>query len=312
MVDRSGTPAGRASLLLLTGTLALAAGVGAQDAPQFRSQANLVVLHVNVFNGRSDAVPSLPQTAFHVTEDGKPQTITFFNNEDLPVAVGLLIDNSSSMLTRRAMVAAGTKAFAESSHMEDEVFTLLFNETVAPGLPKGVAFTKSGEMVQASLRIIPPGGQTALHDAVIAGLDHLEQATHQKHVLIVLSDGEDNASRHSEREMMARAARSNALIYTISTANLDSSVGNHRLLKRLADATGGATYHPDREHEVVESFTEIAGNIRRGYSLGYVPTNSASDGRYRRVSVTVRQPGMRNLKVSARDGYVASGHAESH
>jgi Ca-activated chloride channel family protein len=307
----SGTPAARASLFVVAIFASGLAGHAQEQAAQvFRARSDLVVLHVTVFDGKSDAVPNLPQTAFQVVEDIAPQTITFFRNEDVPVAVGLLIDNSSSMLTRRRMVQAGASTFAASSHPEDEVFTLLFNERPQLGLPDTVKFTQIPSMIQASLQRFPAGGQTALHDAVIASLEHLEEATHQKHVLVVLSDGEDNASRHSEDDMLRRAARSNALIYSISTADLDAGVGNHRVLRKLADATGGVTYRPRTEADVVASFTEIAENIRRGYSLGYAPTNSARDGRYRRVQVTVRAPGYRKLSVSARDGYLAPRHTE--
>lgn len=284
---------------------------GHQETQVFRSESELVVLHVNVFNGRSDAVPDLPRSAFRVLEDNVPQTLTFFSNEDVPVSVGLLIDNSSSMLTRRNLVVAGANAFAGSSHPEDEVFTLLFNEHIRHGLPATVPFTQNRSLVQASLQRHPPGGKTALHDAVVAGLEHLQEATHQKHVLVVLSDGDDNASRHSADDMLKRARRSSALIYAISTADLDSNVGNHRLLRKLADVTGGVTYRPRTEAEVVTAFKEIAENIRRGYSLGYVPTNTTHDGRYRRVKVTVRAPGLKNLSVSARDGYLAPRDTES-
>jgi Ca-activated chloride channel family protein len=280
--------------------------VGGDQGPQvFRSRSELVVLHVNVFDGRSDAVPNLPRNAFRVVEDNVPQTLTFFNSEDVPVAVGLLIDNSTSMLTRRNMVVAGVNAFAVSSHPEDEMFTLLFNERVRHGLPETVPFTQIRSLVQASLQRHRPGGKTALHDAVVAGIEHLEEATHQKHVLVVLSDGEDNASRHSADDMLTRVRRSSALIYAISTADLDANVGNHRLLRKLSDVSGGVTYRPRTEADVVAAFTEIAENIRRGYSLGYVPTNTARDGRYRRVKVTVGAPGLKNLKVNARDGYLA-------
>jgi Ca-activated chloride channel family protein len=278
----------------------------AQDpAPVFRSESNLVVVHVNVFDGRSDAVPNLPQSAFHVLEDGKPQTITFFSNEDVPVAVGLIIDNSGSMITRRNMVLAGTRAFAESSHDQDELFTIVFNEHIQFGLPKTVAFTRSRPQIQASLTQFMTGGMTALHDAVIAGLEHLQEASHQKRVLVVLSDGDDNASQHSEDNMLDRARRSDALIYVVSTAELGTNVGKPRLLKKLADVSGGEVYRPEKEAEVVKAFTEIADNIRRGYSIGYVPTNNARDGKLRRLKVTVYAPGYKNLSVSARDGYLA-------
>jgi Ca-activated chloride channel family protein len=302
--------------LLLAGLVCVAAPLAArptqdQPAPVFKSESNLVVLHVNVFNGRSDAVPNLPQAAFRVTEDDRPQSITFFNNEDVPVAVGLVIDNSGSMITRRSMVIAGTRAFAESSHPEDELFTIVFNEHIRKGLPETVAFTRNRVQIEAGLNRFPAGGMTALHDAVIAGLEHLQEASHQKRVLVVLSDGDDNASQHSSDTMLERARRSDALIYTVSTAELDSSVGKPRLLRKLAEISGGATYTPDSEGEVVEAFTSIAENIRRGYSIGYVPTNVAQDGRFRRVKVDVRAPGLKNLNVSARDGYLAPRHVDA-
>jgi VWFA-related protein len=304
--------------LILAAVIGIGIPLVAQDqglppaAPVFKSVADLVVLHVNVFDGRSDAVPNLRQEAFSVREDNVPQAITFFSNVDVPVAVGLVLDNSTSMLTRRAMVLAGAKAFAESGHPKDEVFTIVFNEHVKHGLPDSVPFTSNHQMVQGSINRFQPGGMTALHDAVIAGLEHLHEATHQKRVLVVLSDGDDNASQHSDDAMLERAARSDALIYTVSTANLVSNVGNPRLMKKLAEASGGAAYTPKTERQVVEAFGEIAENIRRGYSIGYAPTNTAQDGKFRRVQVQVRAPGFRNLKVRVRDGYLAPRHAGNH
>ena len=293
-------PASALIVALLFGAGTIAAGP--QDAPTFRSESNVVVLHVNVRDGRSDAVPDLPQSAFQVVEDGRTQDITFFNNTDLPVTVGLLVDNSGSMISRGPMVVAGASAFAESSHPEDEVFTIVFNENVEFGLPPTVKFSTNPILVRSTLTRFPVGGKTALHDAVVAGLEHLEEASHQKRVLIVLSDGEDNASRLSEDDMLQRAARSDAIIYTVSTERLDSVASNPRLLRKLAEASGGVALFPRNERGVVEAFTEIAGNIRRGYSIGYVPSNTAHDGKYRRVRVMVRMPGMKNLKVNARDG----------
>ena len=302
--------------LVVAGLVAGAAVLTAQDpppeAPLFKAESDLVVLHVNVFDGRSDAVATLPQEAFSVTEDNKTQTITFFSSEDVPVAVGLVLDNSSSMLTRRHMVLAGTRAFGSSSHPDDELFTIIFNEKVRHGLSERVPFTQNHQMLQASVHRFEPGGMTAIHDAVIAGLEHLEEASHQKRVLVVLSDGEDNASQHSDDDMIERASRSDALIYTVSTADLITNVGRPGLLKKLAKVSGGVYYSPDTEAEVVEAFEEIAGNIRRGYSLGYVPTKATHDGRFRRVKVQVRAPGLKNLKVSARDGYLAPRHTADH
>jgi Ca-activated chloride channel homolog len=297
-------------LLLAIGRVSLGGQEsGGQSPAVFKSHSDLVVLFVNVFDGKSDAVPQLPQSAFQVFEEGQPQAITFFSDSDVPVAAGLVIDNSSSMLTRRGMVVAGSQAFVASSHPEDELFTVIFNEHVRFGLQPDLPFTKSQAQIQASLIRHPPGGQTALFDAVIEALDHLQHATHQKRTLIVLSDGDDNASIHSEADMLHRAGRSEALIYTISTVDFAHQQGNPGVLKRLAERSGGVAYFPQSKEETVRAFTEAAQNIRRGYSIGYVPSAPGEDGEYRRVKVMVRQPG-RALRVRARDGYTAGNHAD--
>jgi VWFA-related protein len=282
-------------------------GTPAAQLPVFRAQSDLVVLHVNVFDGRSDAVGRLPQSAFEVFEDGVRQRIEFFSDHTVPVATGLVIDNSSSMLTRRPMLAAGARAFAATSHESDEMFTIVFNEHVRSGLPDNVPFTHNRAMLEASFQRFPAGGMTALHDAVIEGLAHLEESSNQKRVLVILSDGEDNASRQPEKNMLYRAARSNALIYTIWTGDVSNRHGNPGLLRKLARENGGVAYRPETEREVVDAFGTIADNIRRVYSIGYVPTNSAKDGTFRRVKVLVHASG-RQLRVRARDGYMAPDH----
>jgi VWFA-related protein len=287
-------------------------GEGQPPAPEqvFRAHSDLVVLYVNIFDGRSDAVPGLPQEAFSVLEDGKPQKISFFNSADVPVSVGLVVDNSGSMIARQKMVIGGSVAFTQASHPEDELFAVIFNENVRFGLPPTMPFTQSQAMMQAALGRYLPGGKTALHDAVVAAIDHLEDAQHQKRVLVVLSDGEDNASRLSARDMLDKAARSNTIIYTVSNASAGRTGddGNPRVLRRLAAASGGMAYFPRTDAEVITTFEEIASNIRRGYSIGYVPANSSHDGGFRRVQVRVRVPGRNNLTVRARDGYLASDH----
>jgi VWFA-related protein len=299
-------------LTILVGGAVRTAGGQAQEPtpapPSFSSESELVVLQVTVFDRSGNSVPQLSRDVFHVVEDGTPQTITMFSGEDAPVSVGLIVDNSSSMLTRRNMVSAGVTAFAESSKPDDQAFSLVFNEHVVRALPQTVAFTNNSTLLKASIAAVPAGGQTALHDAVIAGLDQLATAEHQKHVLVVLSDGEDNASKQSEDEMLKRAERSNALIYAVSTKRLDTSVGNERLLRKLARTTGGELYTPRTEREVVAAFAEIGSKIRQGYTIGYVPTNAAHDGTYRKLIVRVLVPGMRAPVVHVKDGYVAPLH----
>lgn len=301
--------------LAVLGALA-AATLGAQDlepapsagSPTFRLESDLVVLQVSVFDGRGSAVPGLDRSMFQIVEDGAPQDITFFGGDDVPVAVGLVVDNSSSMLNRRPMVRAGMKAFAETSRPDDEAFTVVFNERVVKGLPDVVAFTNNPVLLESTLARVPAGGRTALYDAVIDGLAHLDRATLQKHVLVVLSDGGDNASRHTEAEMVRAADEANALVYTVSTARLNAGFGDEGLLRRLARSTGGLAFTPRSEAEVVSAFGEIAQKIRRVYSLGYVSTNAVHDGRRRQLTVRVRPPGVSRPVVHARDGYRTPVH----
>jgi VWFA-related protein len=275
-----------------------------QSPPVFRSHANLVTLQVNVFDRRSQAVTELPQAAFRVYEDGVEQDIQFFADREVPVAVGLVMDNSSSMIARRDLVHAGVTAFADSSREADEMFTIVFNEHVRFGLPESIPFTRDHDLLLSAFTRFPAGGLTALHDAVISGLAHLAEASHQKRVLVVLSDGDDNASHASESNMLYRAAQSNALIYTIWTGDLTADRGNPRLLRTLAQRSGGVAYGPRSERETVSAFAEVAENVRRGYSIGYTPSNSAADGTYRHVKVIVTASN-RTLNVRTRDGYIA-------
>jgi Ca-activated chloride channel homolog len=281
----------------------------AQDPapPTFKSESDLVQLHVNVFDGNSDAVSELTKENFLVFEDGRHQEIAFFSNEDVPVAAGLVIDNSSSMIAKGRLVVAGAMAFADSSHPEDELFTVHFNEHVRFGLPESAAFTSSRPLLRGVLSGLRAGGKTALHDAVIAALGHVEKASHQKHVIIVLSDGDDNASSRERREMFERAKQSDAIVYTVAVNDpRQGGDGEPGVLRRLAEIGGGLAYFPSSDRETVAAFTEIAANIRRGYSIGYVPTNAARDGGWRSVKVMVRAPG-KKLSARCRDGYTAPG-----
>jgi VWFA-related protein len=294
---------------VLLGVMAAAAVTAAAPQTTFKSSTDLVVLHVNVFDERSDAVPDLPESAFRVFENDEPQEIAFFSGADVPVAVGLVLDGSASMITRRSMVVTGADAFIRTSHPEDELFTIYFNENVTFGLPSTVPFTSQHLLLRTAVARYWAGGMTALHDAVIAGVDHLERATHQKRVLVVLSDGKDNASRHTRDEMLDRVRRSNAIVYTVSNAaRRIGGDADPRALRRLAEAGGGVAYFPDSDDEVVESLDDIAGNVRRGYLIGYVPRNAAHDGKFRRVKVVVRAAGRGRLTARSREGYEDHAH----
>src|SRR3954452_20845597 len=173
-------------LLLLLHVLAQAAQA-AQGAPAYKSSSELVVLHVSVVDRHAGFVSGMPQSAFTIYEDGRSQPIRFFEHEDTPVTVGLVIDSSGSMATRRDAVIAAGMAFAESSHPDDEMFTISFNEKVWRGLPDGQAFTSDHQELRRALDRSGARGQTALFDAISAGLEQLDGGARTRRVLIVIS-----------------------------------------------------------------------------------------------------------------------------
>jgi VWFA-related protein len=276
-------------------------------ATTFSVQSDLVVLHVTVRDRRGAYVTDLQRDAFEVSDEGQRRPIQLFAETDTPVTVGLLIDSSDSMLPARELVIAAAAAFAEASHPQDEIFALAFNEHVRAALPSHEPFTSDANTLRAALdRSIRARGRTALYDAVLAGLDYLSRGSRARRVLVVVSDGGDNASRASREEVFRKAQAHNAMIYTLGLRDpAGPREGNPRLLRDLAEVTGGASFRPDDLREVDTALREIARNIRHTYTIGYVPTQVDRDGSYHRVRVEVESPNGRRLRVRSRSGYVA-------
>jgi Ca-activated chloride channel family protein len=269
--------------------------------PRFTSSSELVVLHVTVLDRKSGFVAGLARDAFTVYEDGAPQPVSVFEDADIPVTVGLIIDSSISMHRRRdAIVAAGT-TFVESSHGDDELFTLYFNEHVWPGLPAGESFTNDREVLRRSLMAMRTRGQTALFDGLQAALTRLERGHSQKKVLIVVSDGGDNASTSRFEDVLQAALRMDAVIYTVSIQDEYEPEGRPDVLKKLASVTGGEAHFVRSISQVTATFERIARDIRSGYVIGYTPQSTG--GGYRSIRVTVQPRDRRNLTVRARSGY---------
>ena len=289
-------------ILLLTATM----WAQQEDLPVFSANSELVVLQVAVTDRRGGYVEGLTQDKFAVIEDGMPQDVRFFATADTPVTVGLLVDSSGSMYANRRLVIAGAGAFADASHPRDEIFALAFNETVRPALPPSAPFTSESAGLRAALeRAISARGRTALYDAITAGVDYLGRGTRQRKVLVVLSDGADNASRATRDAAIRKAQASNATIYTIALVDPAARDANPQLLKELALESGGESFRPDDPEEIAAAFDRIAHDIRRTYTLGYVPNNAAHDGAFRRVRVVVTAPPGKSLVVRTRAGYLA-------
>lgn len=301
-----GRPLALAALLLLP--WGITAGQG-PERPVFSAGSELVVLHVTVKDKRGAYVADLPLEAFGVIEDGRAQTVRVFTDTDTPATVGLLIDSSASMHSNRHLIIAGATAFAEASQPGDEFFALTFNEEVYPALPPAAPFTSDSSVLHAALeRGITARGRTALYDALSAGLDYLERGSRERKVLIVVSDGGDNASRLATRErVISKAQASNAVIYTVAVLDqAGGSGGNPALLQELAQASGGEAYRPREPRKIAAVLGEIARSIKHTYTVGYSSTNTAHDGTFRRVRIVVTAPPGRPLVARTRTGYLAS------
>ena len=279
-----------------------------QAAPAFKSSTDLAVVHVSVVDKHAGFVSGLPRDAFAVYEDGRPQPIAFFENEDTPVSVGLVIDSSQSMLTRRDGVIAAAMAFAESSHPDDEMFTLNFNERVWPGLPEGQAFTSDHAQLHDALNRSTARGQTALFDAIHTGLTHLDGGAKTRKVLIVVSDGGDNASRMRYEDVLDEALRRDVVIYTVGIYDGYDRDAKPEVLRALAATTGGEACFPKRLDEVAPALERIARDIRSSYTIGYVPPDGGKAGQ-RRIRVDVQPSGGRRLAVRTRSAYVKDSEA---
>ncbi len=286
---------------------ALAAPAAQETAgkPDFSTQSELVVLHVAVKDKRGGYVGGLTQDSFRVLEEKRPQSISFFNNQDAPVTVGLLIDASGSMAPNRDMVIAASMAFTKAMNAQDEFFVMGFNEQIHIPLPADKPFTNAEpELRVALIQAIKARGQTAVYNAVNAGLDHVQKGGFERQVLIVLSDGGDNASNVTRTEVVANAQASNAVIYTIALVDPMDTEADPGFLKQLSESTGGVAFRPKSAADIEETLQRVARDIRNMYTIGYVPSVAALRGEaLRRVAVDARRPNGEKLAVRTRRSY---------
>jgi Ca-activated chloride channel family protein len=294
--------------------LFLCAGLRAQEgSARFTGAANLVVLHLAVTDSRGVYVTGLAKDAFVVREDGQPQQISFFTPDDIPVTAGLLFDNSSSMTMLREIAVAGGAAYVGASRTGDEIFGLTFTEVVRPVLPPASPFTNDPDVMRAALEAaLTARGRTALFDAIMVGIEHSARGRPRRKVLVLTSDGGDNASTATQAEVIARTQASNVTIYTVTLIDPVARDGNPRLLKELARSTGGQSFRPRGETETADAFRRIAEDVHHAYTVGYVPVRPP-DGTFRRLQVGVNAPRGQRLEVRTRTGYLAaaSQHPES-
>jgi Ca-activated chloride channel homolog len=274
---------------------------------KIRMTVGVVVLHATTENHKGVSVSGLEKNNFQIFEDGVLQRIEHFSHADIPVTVGVVVDGSGSMRPKRADVISAAKAFVQSSNSDDEMFVVNFNEHVSFDLPDGGLFTNKITPMQLAIERSPLSGKTALYDAISSALERLKLGTLNKKVLIVISDGGDNASTHTLKEIMTQAVESNAVIYTIGLFDESDVDRNPGVLKQLARATGGEFFQPEAIDAVIPICAHIATDIRNQYTIAYTPTNAAADGAFRNIQVRAKAQGQDRLIVRTRTGYYAPG-----
>ncbi|MGE5645451.1 MAG: VWA domain-containing protein [Acidobacteriota bacterium] len=262
-----------------------------------------VVLPVTVLDRKGEFVPGLAAENFAVFEEGRPQQIRHFSHRDIPVTIGIVVDSSGSMRSKRNDTVLAALHFLRVSNPEDEVFVVNFNESVTFGLGDAEAFTNESTRLRDALLARPCSGKTALYDALTAALKRLAGGSRDKKALILVSDGGDNASGARFEDVLELARKSDALIYTIGLFAEDDPDRNPGVLKKLAKATGAEVYLPRDTTELKGIAEHIAGDLRNQYTLVYVPAAHERTGEYRRIQVTAAAPGLGKLSVRTRPGY---------
>lgn len=276
-----------------------------EQEPLISVDVNLVLLHASVHDRRGRDVPNLNQNDFRLYEDGILQDIRVFRHEDAPVTLGLIIDHSGSMAGKLADVTAAARMLAQAGNAEDEMFVVNFNERVFPGLPVD-PHSAGLRGVEAAIGSVPAQGQTALYDAIVSGLNQVARGHWAKKVLVVISDGGDNASTHQLAEVTRLAEESSVVIYAIGIFDENDPEANPSVLKRLAGETGGEAFFPKQTNQTAEICNHIARDIRSQYMIGFVPGNARNSGAYRSLRLVAEAKGAGKLHVRTRSGYLAA------
>ncbi len=267
-----------------------------------KKQVQEVVIHATVVDKNQHMITDLDRTAFKVFEDGAEQKITSFRHEDIPVAMGIVIDNSGSMREKRDKVNKAALNLVRSSNSQDQVFVVNFNDEYFLDQD----FTSDINKLREALEKVEARGGTALYDAIVASADQCKGSALQKKVLFVVTDGEDTASRESLEQAVKRMQQENGpTVYAIAILGDERQHRTRRVLQTICERTGGIAFFPKTPDEVDDISRAVAHDIRNQYTIGYKPTNPKSAGGYRAIRVDADAHGRGKLTVRTRSGYYA-------
>ena len=272
----------------------------------FRKDVDEVLLHASVIDDKQHIVTTLDRNAFTVFEDGKPQNIISFHHEDIPVSMGILIDNSGSMREKRAKVNQAALNLVRASNPKDEVFIVNFNDEYYLDQD----FTNDLLKLKEALEKIDARGATALYDAVVASAEHLKRnARLEKKVLLIVTDGEDNASNETLEQAVKQLQEENGpSVYAIGILGDEEHPKRaKRALEIMTQRTGGIAFFPKSLDEVDAISRTVASDIRSQYAIGFKPTNPRGNGGFRQIHVEARSKGRGKLMVRTKSGYYAGG-----
>jgi VWFA-related protein len=292
--------------LLTAGLSALVIRAQDDETPVFHTEIKEVTLHVSVLDKSGKLITNVPQSAFKIYEDNVEQPIKLFRREDVPVSMGILVDNSGSMNDKRSRVAAAALALVKASNPDDEVFIVNFNDD--PYLDQ--SFTHDSKKLEEALARLDARGGTAMRNTISGAIDYMKtDAKLDKKVIVVVTDGNDNASGETTLEQLLRKVRdSGVLVYSIGLLSEEEpreARAAKRALNALGEASGGSAYYPKDLTEVEKLTPEIAHEIRSQYTIVYSPLNENLDGSFRKIKIELSGQ-YRGATVRAKNGYYAT------
>lgn len=278
-----------------------------KDDDRIKLDTDLVTLTITVTDPYNRLVTGLDKSNFEIFEDKVKQSIEFFNDDDVPVSLGIVFDVSGSMKGKLERARDALRAFIQTSHNDDDFFLVGFNQRA-----NLLAEFSDGDTLVNKLTLVDPRGQTALYDAGYLGIEKVKQGRHNKRALLLISDGQDNSSRYTYGELRKLLKEAGVQIYCIGIVEMGGGAGGtldmqgQAILEEIAQTTGGKAFFPRSAAELEDATTRIALELRHQYSIGYTPTNFKRDGQWRKIKVQVKQPkGLPSLKVQHKEGYYA-------
>ena len=264
---------------------------------------DLTEVHVNVTDEQDRPVGNLKKEHFRIYEDKAEQSITVFKHEDIPVSLGLVIDNSRSIEPRKQRLDSAALSFVRKGNAEDETFVVHFDDTAKLNRE----FTDSIPLLEATLSGMKPYGQTAIYDALVLALEHMQQAKHTKRAILLITDGIDNASTHTLKEVLEALRRTSVAVYTVGLLSVSGGQKAEDDLIKIAETSGGRAFFPSSVEEARANMERVARDLREQYTLGYFPTNGNRNGNWRSIRVEVVPPAglpkTAKLRPSYRHGY---------